>query len=123
MFENEITNCIIGSAIEVHKKLDPGLLESAYQQCLFYELKQEGLMVEMEKPMPIVYKEIKIDHGYRMDLLVENKVVVELKTVEAFTPVHTAQVITYLELGGYKIGLLLNFQVTVLKNGIKRIVV
>lgn len=123
MFENEITNCIIGSAIEVHKKLGPGLLESAYQQCLFYELKQEGLIVEMEKPMPIVYKEIKIDHGYRMDLLVENKVVVELKTVEAFTPVHTAQVITYLKLGGYKIGLLINFHVTVLKNGIKRIVV
>ena len=122
MFENEITDCIMGSAIEVHKKLGPGLLESAYQQCLSYELKQEGLIIEMEKPMPIVYKEIKIDHGYRMDLLVENKVVVELKTVEAFTPVHTAQVITYLKLGGYKIGLLINFHVTVLKNGIKRIV-
>ncbi len=122
MTENEISNIIIGSAIEVHKKLGPGLLESAYQKCLFFELVERGLSVEMEKPMPIVYKEVKLDHGYRIDLLVENKVVVELKTVEAFTPVHTAQVLTYLKLGEYKLGLLINFHVELLKNGIKRII-
>ncbi len=119
---NEISNKIIGCAIEVHKQLGPGLLESAYQECLFYELKQAGFHVEKEKPMPIVYKEIKLDHGYRIDLLVENKVVIEIKTVEALNDVHTAQVLTYLKLGNYKLGLLLNFHVSILKNGIKRII-
>jgi len=122
MNENELSNIIIGCAIEVHKKLGPGLLESAYQECLFYELKERNLEVRKEKSMPIIYKEVKLDHGYRIDLLVENKVVVEIKTVEAFTDVHTAQVLTYLTLGGYKLGLLLNFHVTTLKNGIKRII-
>lgn len=122
MNENELSNIIIGSAIEVHKKLGPGLLESAYQECLFYELKSRNLEVKKEKPMPIVYKDVKLDRGYRIDLLVENKVVIEIKTVETFTDVHTAQVLTYLTLGGYKLGLLLNFHVTTLKNGIKRII-
>lgn len=122
MTENELSNIIIGSAIEVHKQLGPGLLESAYQECLYFELKSKGLLVEKEKPMPIVYKDVKLDHGYRIDLLVENKVVIEVKTVENFMDVHTAQVITYLKLGNYKLGLLLNFQVTTLKNGIKRII-
>jgi len=122
MSENEISNIIIGCAIDVHKQLGPGLLESAYQECLFYELKQKGLKVIKEKPMPIVYKDVKLDHGYRIDLLVENKVVVELKTVEGFTDVHFAQVLTYLKLGDYKLGLLLNFHVSILKNGIKRII-
>jgi GxxExxY protein len=122
MSENDISGRIIGCAIEVHKALGPGLLESAYRQCLFYELKNEGFSVEMEKSMPISYKEIKLDHGYRMDLLVENKVVVELKTVEDFTDVHTAQVLTYLRLGNYKLGLLINFHTSLLKNGIKRII-
>ncbi len=122
MSENEISNIIIGCAIDVHKQLGPGLLESAYQECLFYELKQKGLKVIKEKPMPIVYKDVKLDHGYRIDLLVENKVVVELKTVEGFTDVHFAQVLTYLKLGDYKLGLLLNFHVYMLKNGIKRII-
>ena len=122
MSENELSKLIIGCAIEVHKQLGPGLLESAYQECLLYELKLKGLKVKKEKPIPIVYKEIKLDHGYRIDLLVEDKVVNELKTVERFTDVHLAQVLTYLKLGNYKLGLLLNFHTTVLKNGIKRII-
>lgn len=122
MNENQLSNEIIGCAIEVHRNLGPGLLESAYQECLFYELQQAGLKVRKEKPMPIVYKEVKLDHGYRIDLLVEEKVVIEIKTVEDFTDVHLAQVLTYLRLGNYKLGLLLNFHATVLKNGIKRII-
>ena len=122
MIENELSKKIIGCAIEVHKQLGPGLLESAYQECLYYELKQLGLKVQKEKPMPIVYKEVKLDHGYRIDLLVEEKVVIEIKTVDVFNDVHTAQVLTYLRLGKYKLGLLLNFQTTVLKNGIKRVI-
>lgn len=122
MIENDISKIVIGCAIEVHKKLGPGLLESAYQECLFYELKQAGLKVQKEKPMPIVYKEVKLDHGYRIDLLVEDKVVIEIKTVEALHDVHTAQVLTYMKLGNYKLGLLLNFDVKLIKNGIKRII-
>ena len=122
MIENELSNKIIGCAIEVHKRLGPGLLESAYQECLYYELKQEGLNVQKEKPMPIVYKQVKLDHGYRIDLLVEEKVVIEIKTVEVLNDVHTAQVLTYLTLGKYKLGLLFNFQTTILKNGIKRVI-
>ncbi len=117
MIENDFSKVIIGCAIDVHKQLGPGLLESAYQECLFYELKGKDLFVEKEKPMPIIYKEVKLDHGYRIDLLVERKVVVELKTVETLTDVHTAQVLTYL-----KLGLLINFYVSMLKNGIKRII-
>ncbi len=122
MIENEISRKIIGCAIEVHKQLGPGLLESAYQECLYYELIHAGLNVRKEKPMPIVYKEVKLDHGYRIDLLVEEKVVIEIKTVECLTDVHTAQVLTYLKLGNYKLGLLLNFHVSILKNGIKRLI-
>ncbi|HNV82570.1 MAG: GxxExxY protein [Tenuifilaceae bacterium] len=122
MTENEISNIIIGSAIEVHKQLGPGLLESAYQECLAYELKQKGLKVLREVPMPIVYKEIKLDHGYRLDLLVNSKVVIEIKSVEFISDIHEAQLLTYLKLGNFKLGLLLNFHTTVLKNGIKRMV-
>lgn len=122
MTENELSKIIIGCAIEVHKRLGPGLLESAYQECLYYELVQKGLDIKKEKSLPIVYKDVKLDHGYRLDLLVNNKVVIEIKTVEAFTDVHTAQVLTYLRLGNYKLGLLLNFHVTTLKNGIKRVI-
>ncbi len=120
--ENKISNKIIGCAIDVHKQLGPGLLESAYQECLFYELTKADLNVVKEKPMPIIYKDIKLNHGYRIDLLVENKVVIELKTVDYFTDVHTAQVLTYLKLGDYKLGILLNFHVSILKDGIKRII-
>lgn len=120
--ENEISNKIIGCALNVHKQLGPGLLESAYRECLYYELKELGLSVQKEKPMPILYKEVKLDHGYRIDLLVENKVVVEIKTVDILNDVHKAQILTYLKLGNYKLGLLLNFHVSILKNGIKRII-
>lgn len=123
MDENAISNKIIGCAIEVHKQLGPGLLESAYQTCLQFELSNSGLYVQKEVPLPVVYKEIKLEQGYRIDLLVENKVVIEIKTVECFTDVHTAQVLTYLKLGDYKLGLLLNFHVTKLKEGIKRLIV
>jgi len=119
---NKITGEIIRSAIEVHKNLGPGLLESAYQNCLIFELTEHNIDVQQEIPMPIVYKDIHLDHGYRLDLLVEEKVVVEIKTVEAFTDVHTAQLLTYLKLDNYKLGLLINFHVTLLKNGIKRLI-
>jgi GxxExxY protein len=122
MNENELSKLIIGKAIEIHKVLGPGLLESAYKECLYYELISSGLNVEKEKPLPIVYKDIKLDQGYRIDLLVENKVVIELKTVEAFTDVHMAQVLTYLKFGHFKLGLLINFNVMLLKDGLKRFI-
>ncbi len=113
---------IIGLAIEVHKQLGPGLLESAYQECLYYEIMNSGLIVEKQKALPIIYKDIKLDHGYRIDLLIENKIVIELKTVEAFTDVHFAQILTYLKLGNYPLGLLINFDSKILKNNIKRFI-
>lgn len=122
MTENQISGIVIGKAIEVHRALGPGLLESAYQECLYHELINEGLDVEKEKPMPIIYKDIKLDHGYRIDLLVENKVVIEIKTVDTLIDVHMAQILTYMKLGGYKLGLLINFNVPLLKDGIKRFV-
>jgi len=120
--ENKITEKIIGAAIEVHKALGPGLLESAYQECLFFELKEIGLKVEKEISLPIIYKEIKLNHGYRIDLLIEDKIVLELKTVEKFTDVHSAQLLTYMKLGNYPLGLLINFHSKLLKNGIKRFI-
>ncbi|WP_310554780.1 GxxExxY protein [Flavobacterium sp.] len=113
---------IIGLAIEVHRQLGPGLLESAYQECLFYEIKNAGLVVEKEKILPISYKDIKLDYGYRIDLLVENKLVIELKTVETYTSVHFAQILTYLKLGNYPLGLLVNYNSKILKNNIKRFI-
>ena len=122
MNEDEISNIIIGCAIDVHRALGPGLLESAYRECLHYDLTEKGLIVVKVKTMPILYKEVKLDHGYRMDLLVENKVVVELKRVEAINDVHFAQLLTYLKLGDYRLGLIINFQTRLLKDGIKRII-
>lgn len=113
---------IIGLTIEVHKQLGPGLLESAYQECLYYEIMNSGLTVEKQKALPIIYKDIKLDHGYRIDLLIENKIVIELKTVETFTDVHFAQILTYLKLGNYPLGLLINFDSKILKNNIKRFI-
>jgi len=118
---NEITERILGCAFKVHSELGPGLLESAYEECLCYELKKVGLHVQKQKALPLVYYEVKLDAGYRIDLLVEEKVVVEIKSVESFTDVHTAQVLTYLKLSKCKIGLLINFNVRSLKNGIKRL--
>ncbi|MGE5426616.1 MAG: GxxExxY protein [Methylococcaceae bacterium] len=118
---NQLTELILRCAYSVHSPLGPGLLESAYEECLYYELKQVGLLVEKQKPLPLVYKEIKLEAGYRIDLLVDKRVIIEIKSIESFTDVHTAQVLTYLKLSGCKIGLLLNFNVVSLKNGIKRL--
>jgi GxxExxY protein len=118
----QLAHRTIGAAIEVHRQLGPGLLESAYQRCLYHELTAIGIGVETEKPMPIIYKKITLDHGYRMDLLLENKLVVEIKTVEHLTDVHTAQLLTYLRLGNYNLGLLINFHVSMVKDGIKRVI-
>ena len=122
MEENAISNRIIGCAIEVHRGLGPGLLESAYRDCLEYKMTKSGLWVEKEVSCPIVFEGITLNHGYRIDLLVEKKVVIELKCVDCFTDVHIAQTLTYLRLGKYKLGLLLNFKVTSLKTGIKRVI-
>ncbi|NOX67405.1 MAG: GxxExxY protein [Chlorobi bacterium] len=122
MHENELSKEIIGLAIKVHRSLGPGLLESAYEECLYYELEKAGLIVEKQKPMPLIYDEVKLDVGYRMDLLVEDKVVIEIKSVEALNNIHLAQVLTYLKLSRCKLGLLINFNVVLLKDGIKRVV-
>lgn len=122
METNQITHEILDAAYKVHSNLGPGLLESSYQACLIYELKKKGLSLESEKGLPLIYEEVKLDCGYRIDILVENKVIIELKTVEAFTDVHTAQLLTYLKLSGCKVGLLLNFHTKSLKDGIKRLI-
>jgi GxxExxY protein len=122
MYENEISGKIIGLAIEVHRALGPGLLESAYKECLFHKLIQSELRAEKEKSIPLVYEKVKLDCGYRIDILVENKVVIEIKSIEALNDVHTAQILTYMKLGGFKLGLLINFNVFLLKDGIRRYV-
>lgn len=121
MDENEISSRIIGLAIELHKSLGPGLLESAYKECLNYKLLKAGLSVEKEKPMPLIFQEVKLECGYRIDLLVNSKVVVEIKSVESLNDVHLSQILTYMKLGGYKLGLLINFNVSMLKDGIRRV--
>ncbi len=122
MSENELSNIIIGMGIEIHTQLGPGLLESAYEECLYYELKSNGFKVEKQKMLPLVYKEVNLEAGYRIDLLVEDKVIIELKAVEELNDVHLAQVLTYLKLSKCKLGLLMNFNVYRLKDGIKRVV-
>jgi GxxExxY protein len=117
---NEITQKIIGCAIQVHKNLGPGLLESAYEECLSYELIKNGLTIKRQQPTPVIYKEIKLECGYRIDILVENSVVVELKVVDEFNPVHEAQILTYMKFSNKSLGLLINFNVTILRNGIRR---
>ena len=119
-FYSDLTGKIINCAIEVHKDLGPGLLESAYEECLAYELRCAGLNIERQKPVPIVYKDVKLDCGYRIDILVEDTVVVELKSIDELNPVHEAQILTYLKFSRKKIGLLMNFNVTLFKNGLKR---
>jgi GxxExxY protein len=119
---NELTQAIIGAAIEVHRTLGPGLLESAYEECLCRELAIRQLAFERQRPLPLNYKGVPLDCGYRLDLLVANTVVVEIKTVEALLPIHEAQVLTYLRLGGWQIGLLINFNVAKLKDGVQRLV-
>ena len=120
---NDLTYKIIGAAYKVHSSLGPGLLESAYKECLYYVLAKEGIFAEKEKGLPLLFEEVKLEIGYRIDILVERKVVIEIKAVEAFTDVHMAQVLTYLKLSGCTIGLLLNFNVADMKKGIKRIII
>lgn len=122
MSDNDLTHSIIGAAIEVHKLLGPGLLESAYEECLAREFVLRGIVSRRQKAAPVVYKDVKLECGYRMDFLVEGRIVVELKAVEALAPVHEAIVLTYLRLSGCKLGLLINFNVPVLKDGIRRFI-
>jgi GxxExxY protein len=122
MSENELSSLIIGCALKVHKALGPGLLESAYEACLLYELAKLGLKVECQKGLPLIYEDVNLECGYRLDLLVEGKVIIELKAIESLTALHTAQVLTYLKLSNCKLGLLINFNVPLLKDGIKRLV-
>lgn len=119
---NELTEKVIGCAINVHKALGPGLLESAYEECLSYELRLLDLKIRRQVPVPIVYKEIKLEYGYRIDILVEETLILELKSVELLAPVHEAQILTYMKFANKKIGLLINFNSLLLKNGIKRYV-
>lgn len=122
MTENELSKIVFDCALKVHQSLGPGLLESAYEQCLFYELKKQGLNVEKQKPLPLIYEEVKLDIGYRIDIIVNNKLIIEIKSVEALNDVHFAQLLTYLKLTNCKLGLLINFNVTLIKNGVKRVV-
>ena len=119
---DQITRRIIGAAIRVHTGLGPGLLESAYQACLAFELRADGFSVEEQKPLPVVYRNVKLDCGYRLDLLVEDEIVVEIKALEQLAPIHDAQLLSYLRISGKRVGLLITFHVRVLKNGLKRIV-
>lgn len=122
MTENELSHKIIGIAIEVHSALGPGLLESAYKECMYYKIGKSGLFVEKEKPIPLFFEEVRLECGYRIDLLVENKLVIEIKSVDALNDIHLAQTLTYLKLGNYKLGLLINFNVVKLKDGIQRVI-
>jgi len=122
MDENEISKVIVNSALKIHKSLGPGLLESAYKECLFYEILKQGLVVKKEKALPLVFEEVKLECGYRVDIIVENKVIIEIKSVEALNDVHFAQTLTYLKLSKCKLGLLINFNVSFIRDGIRRIV-
>ena len=122
MTENELSHVVIGCAIKVHSALGPGLLESAYEACLHYELTQSGLRVEAQKPLPLVYQSVKLECGYRIDLLLEGKLIIEVKAMEALADIHFAQVLTYLRLSNLKLAMLLNFNVVHMKDGIRRVV-
>ena len=120
--ENEIAKIVFESGLQIHKTLGPGLLKSAYEECLYFDLVNAGLEVEKQKSLPLIYKEIKLDAGYRVDFLIENKVIIEIKSIEALHPIHTAQVLTYLKLSNCKLALLINFNVLLFKDGVKRII-
>ena len=122
MTENELSRVVFDCALKVHQALGPGLLESAYEECLFYELIETGVTVEKQKGLPLIYEEVKLDIGYRTDLIIENKLIVEIKAVEALNDIHLAQVLTYLKLSGCKLGLLINFNSVLFKDGVKRII-
>ena len=120
--ENEVARIIVDCSYKIHKTLGPGLLESAYEECLFYELPRRGLSVEKEKALPLIYEGVKLQIGYRVDFLVERRVIIEVKSIDAIADIHVAQVLTYLKLSGCKLGLLINFNVSLIKDGIRRIV-
>jgi GxxExxY protein len=120
--EEEISKVVFDCALKVHKALGPGLLENAYEECLYYELRKTNLYIEKQKPLPLIYETVRLDAGYRIDLMIENKFIVEIKSVEALNDVHLAQLLTYLKLSDCKLGLLINFNVTLLKNGIRRMI-
>ena len=122
MTENEISKIVFESALKVHRSLGPGLLESAYEECLFYDLKKLNLSVEMQKALPLIYEDVKLDVGYRIDIIVENKFIIEIKSVVELNDVHLAQLLTYLKLSNCKLGLLINFNVRLLKEGVRRVV-
>jgi len=122
MTENELSKIVFEAGLKVHKALGPGLLESAYEECLLYELQKLGLFVEKQKSLPLIYEEVKLDAGYRIDLLVEKKIIIEIKSVEALNDLHLAQILTYLKLSNCKLGLLINFNTVLFKNGVKRVV-
>ncbi|MEN2414202.1 GxxExxY protein [Flavobacterium mesophilum] len=121
MSENDLSRIVFNAALKVHQTLGPGLLESAYEECLFYELKKLELNIEKQKALPLIYEEVKLDVGYRLDILIENKLILEVKAVDCLNEVHFAQLLTYLKLTNCKLGLLINFNVSLLKNGIKRV--
>ena len=120
--ENELSKIVFNCALKVHQNLGPGLLESAYEECLFYELNKTGLEIQKQKALPLVYEEVKLDIGYRIDIIIENKLILEIKSVEALNEIHFAQLLTYLKLTNCKLGMLMNFNVALIKNGIKRVV-
>jgi GxxExxY protein len=122
MTENELSKIVFNCALKVHQNLGPGLLESAYEECLFYELKKTGYDIQKQKALPLVYEEVRLDIGYRIDIIIENKLILEIKSVEILNDVHFAQLLTYLKLTDCKLGLLINFNVHLIKNGIKRVV-
>lgn len=122
MTENELSKIVFDCALKVHQALGPGLLESAYEECLFYELKKRNLNVQKQKPLPLIYEDVKLEIGYRVDIIIEDKLILEIKSVEALNEIHFAQLLTYLKLTDCKLGMLINFNVTLIKNGIRRVV-
>jgi GxxExxY protein len=122
MNENELSKIGFDAALKVHQSLGPGLLESAYEECLYYELCKSGVFVEKQKPLPLIYEEVKLEVGYRVDLMLEKKLIIEVKAVEALNDIHLAQILTYLKLSNCKLGLLINFNVLLIKTGIKRVI-
>lgn len=122
MTENELAKIVFDLGLKIHRVLGAGLLENAYEECLFYEVKKQGLQVEKQKALPLIYEEVKLDVGYRIDLMVENKLIIEVKAVEALNDIHLAQILTYLRLSNCKLGLLINFNTVLFKNGVKRVI-
>ncbi|AZA83458.1 GxxExxY protein [Chryseobacterium lactis] len=122
MTENEISRIVFDAGLKIHKKLGAGLFEHVYEECMFYELKRSGYLVEKQKLLPIIYEDLKVENAFRLDMLIENKVILEIKTVDYISPIHKAQLLTYLKMTGCKLGMLLNFQSDIFKNGVTRIV-